>query len=133
MLCTSLYSSALHRPIPVNFKPLPPPRKGVEQILQVGSWKTSRRGISVVTRAAPTATSYIFAFVFPLSLLAITIFTSVRIADKLDQKFLEELAVNEAILEAEENDDEVSISSGEEPTPVRTRNRPKREVEPSST
>lgn len=92
MLCNSLSPSSLHCLIPVTCKPpLPPPRIGVERILQVGSGKTTRRGISVVTRAAPTATTYIFAFVFPLSLLAITIFTSVRIADKLDQKFLEEV------------------------------------------
>lgn len=44
-----------------------------------------------------------------------------------------QLAVNQAILEAEENDDEVPISSEKEPAPGRTRNRPKREVEPSST
>ncbi|PIN11074.1 hypothetical protein CDL12_16326, partial [Handroanthus impetiginosus] len=97
--------------------------------------ETSRRVISVVTRAGPSTTSYIFAFVFPLSLLAVTIFTSVRIADKLDEKFFEELAVNEAILEAEGNDDEdddgeVPIPPEKEPTPIRSRNRPKREVEP---
>ncbi|KAI3448821.1 hypothetical protein Pfo_005486 [Paulownia fortunei] len=136
MLCNSLSSSTLPRLIPTTHKPPPPPPvngRTVERILQVGRRKTSRRGISVATRAGPSSTSYIFAFVFPLSLLAITIFTSVRIADKLDEKFLEELAVNEAILEAEENDDEVSISSKKEPTlPIRSRNRPKREVEPSS-
>ncbi|KAK6121569.1 hypothetical protein DH2020_044689 [Rehmannia glutinosa] len=134
MVCNSLSSSTLPRLIPITHKP-PPAANGrtVEPILQLRQRKTSRRGISVVTRAGPSSTSYIFAFVFPLSLLAVTILTSIRIADKLDQKFLEELAINEAILEAEENvDDEVSISSEKEPTPIRSRNRPKREVEPSS-
>ncbi|XP_059649167.1 uncharacterized protein LOC132295101 isoform X2 [Cornus florida] len=49
-----------------------------------------RRHLSLVTRAGPTTSNYIFAFVLPLSLLAITIFTSIRIADRLDKKFLEE-------------------------------------------
>ncbi|KAG8363668.1 hypothetical protein BUALT_Bualt19G0046400 [Buddleja alternifolia] len=129
MVCNLLSSSSstLPRLIPTTYKPPPPPLP--PRILQVGRRK---RGISLVTRAGPSASSYIFAFVLPLSLLAVTIFTSVRIADKLEQKFLEELAVNQAILEAEENDEEVSIPSVKEPAPTRTRNRPKREVEPSS-
>lgn len=46
----------------------------------------------MVTRAGGISSgSYIFALVFPLSLLAITIFTSARVADNLDQKFLEEV------------------------------------------
>ncbi|PIN02534.1 hypothetical protein CDL12_24953 [Handroanthus impetiginosus] len=139
MVCTSLSSSPLTRLIPATHKPPQPPPAAnggtVERILQVGRRETSRRVISVVTRAGPSTTSYIFAFVFPLSLLAVTIFTSVRIADKLDEKFFEELAVNEAILEAEGNDDEdddgeVPIPPEKEPTPIRSRNRPKREVEP---
>ncbi|XP_047976587.1 uncharacterized protein LOC125218851 [Salvia hispanica] len=90
----------------------------------------------VLTRAGPSTTSYIFAFVFPLSLLAVTAITSIRIADKLDQKFLEELAVNQAILEAEdgeEKEDDVHVSSEEEEVkPVRRRNRPTRQIEQSS-
>lgn len=81
-----------------------------------------------MTRAGPSSTSYIFAFVFPLSLLAITIFTSIRIADKLDKKFYEEMAINEAIREDEEEDSNSGISVKEEPALPRTRNRPKREV-----
>lgn len=53
--------------------------------------KTRGRGLTVVTRAGPGTSSYIFAFVLPLSLLAITVFTSIRIADKLDEDFLEEV------------------------------------------
>ncbi|XP_042051926.1 uncharacterized protein LOC121797235 [Salvia splendens] len=90
----------------------------------------------VLTRAGPSTTSYIFAFVFPLSLLAGTAITSIRIADKLDQKFLEELAINQAILEAEdgeEKEDDVHVSSEEEEVkPVRRRNRPTRQIEQSS-
>ncbi|XP_059311681.1 uncharacterized protein LOC132063238 [Lycium ferocissimum] len=92
------------------------------------------RGLSVVTRAGGgiSSSSYIFALVFPLSLLAITIFTSARIADTLDQKFLEEVAVNETIREGEEDDGSAVTPLEEKPATPRTRNRPKREVEPSS-
>ncbi|KAL0377196.1 UNVERIFIED_CONTAM: hypothetical protein Scaly_0837200 [Sesamum calycinum] len=133
MGCSSLYSSTLSRLIPTAYKP-PAQRnsRNVERILQVGRRKTSRRGVSVVTRSGPSSTSYIFAFVFPLSLLAITIFTSIRIADKLDDKFLEELAINQAILETEEKDEVEDPVPQKEATPVRSRNRPKRQVESSS-
>ncbi|CAA3022400.1 HIGH CHLOROPHYLL FLUORESCENCE 153 [Olea europaea subsp. europaea] len=93
---------------------------------------SSRRRISVVPRAGPSTSSYIFAFVLPISLLAVTVVTSMRIVDKLDQKFLEEVAINQAILEAKEDEDEVNIPLENEPAAPRTRNRPKREVEPSS-
>ncbi|PSS19128.1 V-set and immunoglobulin domain-containing protein [Actinidia chinensis var. chinensis] len=90
------------------------------------------RGSSVVTRAGPGTNTYIFAFVLPLSLLAITVFTSIRIADKLDREFLEEIAVNQAIMEAEEEDGDAGMSFEEKPSLPRTRNRPKREAETSS-
>ncbi|KAA8537297.1 hypothetical protein F0562_027016 [Nyssa sinensis] len=80
------------------------------------------RVLSVVTRAGPSSSSYIYAFVFPLSLLAVTIFTSIRIADRLDKKFLEELAINQAILEEDEEEGDVNISLEEEPALRRTRN-----------
>lgn len=51
----------------------------------------SRRGSWVVTRAVPGPNTYIFAFVFPLSLLVATIFTTLRISDKLDEDFLQEV------------------------------------------
>lgn len=61
------------------------------RILQLKK-KSRGLGLSVVTRAGGASSgSYIFALVFPLSLLAITIFTSARIADNLDQKFIEEV------------------------------------------
>lgn len=51
----------------------------------------SRRRASVVTGAVPGPNTYIFAFVFPLSLLVATIFTTMRISDKLDEDFLQEV------------------------------------------
>lgn len=84
-----------------------------------------------MTRAGPNTSSYLFAFAVPFSLLAVTIFTSIKIADKLDRDFLEEVAINQAIREAEEESDDVEISVEEivqEPVLPRTRNRPKREA-----
>ncbi|XP_039038985.1 uncharacterized protein LOC120176672 [Hibiscus syriacus] len=93
-------------------------------------WK--RRGLQVVTRAGANANSYALAAVLPLSLLAVTIFTSIKIADKLDKDFLEDLAVNQAVREAEEDDegdDAISLDEiVQEPVFPRNRNRPKREV-----
>ncbi|KZV54456.1 hypothetical protein F511_09771 [Dorcoceras hygrometricum] len=176
----SLSFSTLLRLIPAgNYKPavmLLPPPTGVAPTrtnLHVGLRKTSKRGVSVVTRAGGiSSSSYIFAFVLPLSLLAITIFSSIKISDKLDEKFFEErgssimsdrgytwntlnggdfspvevkdmnffnffcsiiqLAVNEALLEADEDkfeNENGTASADKEPAPIRTRNRPKREVE----
>ncbi|XP_022743761.1 uncharacterized protein LOC111294603 [Durio zibethinus] len=95
-----------------------------------------KRGMAVVTRVGANTSSYVFAVVFPLSLLAVTIFTSIKIADKLDRDFLEFLTINQAIREAEEegegDGDDVDVISLEEivqePVLPRTRNRPKREV-----
>ncbi|XWS65761.1 hypothetical protein CRYUN_Cryun05aG0141200 [Craigia yunnanensis] len=91
------------------------------------------RGLAVVTRAGANTSSYVFAVVFPLSLLAVTILTSIKIADKLDKDFLEDLTINQAVreAEAEDGDDNDVISLEEivlEPALPRTRNRPKREV-----
>ncbi|XAR63502.1 hypothetical protein NMG60_11023457 [Bertholletia excelsa] len=97
---------------------------------------TNGRGSSVVTRAGPSTSTYVFAFVLPLSLLAITVFTSLRIADKLDKDFLEELAINQAIMEADQQDADADADNNtsieEKPAPRRIRNRPKREAETSS-
>lgn len=125
IICNSPLSTFRRNPIttrPQCFIQTPPLRVS-------GDWyQRRRRGSAVVTRAGPSSTSYIFAFVFPLSLLAITIFTSIRIADKLDKKFYEEMAINEAIREDEEEDSDSGISVKGEPALPRTRNRPKREV-----
>ncbi|EEF49618.1 conserved hypothetical protein [Ricinus communis] len=53
----------------------------------------TRRGSALIPRAGPSTSSYVFAFVFPLSLLIGTIITSIRIADKLDRDYLEEVRV----------------------------------------
>ncbi|OVA19898.1 hypothetical protein BVC80_235g8 [Macleaya cordata] len=88
-----------------------------------------KRGLAVVTRAAPTTTNLIFAFVFPLSLILVTVFTSIRIADKLDQDYLEELAINQAIMEGKDENEDSPTSIEEKPAELpRTRNRPKREA-----
>ncbi|XWS74729.1 hypothetical protein CRYUN_Cryun01aG0022700 [Craigia yunnanensis] len=88
------------------------------------------RGLAVVTRAGANTSSYVFAMVLPLSLLAVTIFTSIKIADKLDKDFLEDLTINQAIREADEEDDDAIPLEEivQEPVLPRTRNRPKREV-----
>lgn len=54
--------------------------------------ETRPRGLTVVTRAGPSTSSYIFAFLLPFSLVLITVFTSIRVADKLDEDFLEEVS-----------------------------------------
>ncbi|GKV06268.1 hypothetical protein SLEP1_g18167 [Rubroshorea leprosula] len=107
-------------------------------------FRRKTRGETVVTSAGPSTSSYVFAFALPLSLLAATIFTAIRVADKLESDYLEELAINQAIEEAQEEDDDDeredddnSLEEEEEkpepepePEPAlpRTRNRPKREA-----
>ncbi|KAK8508249.1 hypothetical protein V6N12_019428 [Hibiscus sabdariffa] len=98
-----------------------------------GLTNRKRRGLEVVTRAGANASSYVLAAVLPFSLLAITIFTSIKVADNLDKDFLEDVAVNQAVREAEEDgegDDAISLDEiVQEPVLPRTRNRPKREVD----
>ncbi|KAK2636949.1 hypothetical protein Ddye_031741 [Dipteronia dyeriana] len=100
------------------------------------------RGLTtgVVTRAGPTTSNYVFAFVLPLSLLAITIFASIKVADKLDDEFLEELILQEAMKEGDEEEEEEDDDDDEDDVETyleekaqelsipRTRNRPKREA-----
>ncbi|KAH9622934.1 hypothetical protein KSS87_013863 [Heliosperma pusillum] len=92
------------------------------------SRRTRGFGSSIVTRAGPTTNQFIFAFVFPLSLLAITVFTAFQVGNRLDQKFLEELAINEAMREEEEEFTGVVTPKKEEPALPPSRNRPRREV-----
>lgn len=49
------------------------------------------RECSVVTRAGPSTSSYLLAFAIPATLIAATVFTSIKIADKLDEDFLEDV------------------------------------------
>lgn len=100
----------------------------------------SSRGLNlkVVTRAGASSSSYVFALVLPLSLLALTVFASLKLDDKLERQYLEELVINEAMNEQEEqydedddddDDDQVLLEEKLlEPALPRTRNRPKREV-----
>lgn len=78
----------LHSSAPSQISPFLPSY----QQQQLGGSCRRSRGSLVVTRGGPPGTStYIFAFVFPLSLLAVTIFTAIRISDKLDKDFYEEV------------------------------------------
>ncbi|XP_042424928.1 uncharacterized protein LOC122012450 [Zingiber officinale] len=96
------------------------------------------RGRRLMVRAGPPSTnSLILAFLLPLSLLVGTIFAAARIADRLDEKFLDELAMNEAILEemdeddVDEDEDDRGVLVEEEDGVAaipKTRNRPKRVV-----
>ncbi|KAI4382970.1 hypothetical protein MLD38_008858 [Melastoma candidum] len=85
------------------------------------------RNARLVAGAGPTAANYVFAFVFPLSLLVVTTVVSVRIGNKLDQKYLEELMINQAIEEADLDEDPENLTE-ETPVAERSRNRPKRRV-----
>ncbi|CAH8387486.1 unnamed protein product [Eruca vesicaria subsp. sativa] len=92
------------------------------------------RDCSVVTRAGPSTSSYLLAFAIPATLIAATVFTSIKIVDKLDDDFLEDIAMNQAIKAAEEGggengEGEISLDDLiKEPVLQRTRKRPKREV-----
>ncbi|XP_010438022.1 PREDICTED: uncharacterized protein LOC104721683 [Camelina sativa] len=90
------------------------------------------RDCSVVTRAGPSTSSYLLAFAIPATLIAATVFTSIKIADKLDEDFLEDIALNQAIKAAENGENgerDMSLDDViQEPVLQRTRNRPKREV-----
>ncbi|PIA57295.1 hypothetical protein AQUCO_00600198v1 [Aquilegia coerulea] len=97
-----------------------------------------KRRLEVVTRAGLSSTNLIFAFVMPITLVLVTIFTSIKIADKLDEDFMEELAKNEAIMQegVDEGtstlaDDKSAVPTWaqEKPAVPRIRNRPKREAE----
>ncbi|XP_050231793.1 uncharacterized protein LOC126680673 [Mercurialis annua] len=135
-MATFLILNSLSPALPIHttayaratFKPL-----HVQTIRFAGDGKP-RRSLSVITRAAPSTTTYVVAFLIPLSMLIGTIITSLRISDKLDRDYLEELAINQAIRDAdEEGDDDDGISLEDEVNQralqgTKTRNRPKREA-----
>ncbi|KAG0452336.1 hypothetical protein HPP92_025000 [Vanilla planifolia] len=124
----------------------------VLRVVEIERWSRphpGRRGCPIVHAGGgvPSTSSLILAFFLPLSLLIGTILVSIRIADNLDEKFLEELAMNQAM--AEENEEEgeevewpdvFEAMDGEEyeeaiqpveeeagAAPLRARNRPKRD------
>lgn len=57
---------------------------------------SSSRGLNlkVVTRAGASSSSYVFAFVLPLSLLALTVFASLKLDDQLERQYLEEVGIS---------------------------------------
>ncbi|KGN51096.1 uncharacterized protein LOC101209610 [Cucumis sativus] len=124
------------RPFPFSTLPLAPPRPFFRPsifsppVRFFANPSPSRTLRVVTTRAGASTSSYIFAFSIPLSLILITVLTALKIGDNLDKKFLEELALNQAIMEEDEDyEDGSEISFEEKPTVPRTRNRPKREAE----
>lgn len=50
--------------------------------------------LKVVTRAGASTSSYVLAFVLPLSLLAITVFASLKLDDTLERQYLEEVGIS---------------------------------------
>ncbi|PQP97009.1 uncharacterized protein Pyn_16329 [Prunus yedoensis var. nudiflora] len=125
LLVSNTASLTLSPPAPSSRALLNPPHVPKSPATRFSGRKA--RGLTVVTCAGPTTNQYVFAFVMPLSLIAVTVFTSMRIADKLDEDFLEEIAINQAIRETDE-DDVVDMSIEEKSALPRTRNRPIREV-----
>ncbi|KAL6288648.1 hypothetical protein ACE6H2_006158 [Prunus campanulata] len=93
LLISNTASLTLSPPAPSSRALLNPPHVPISPATQFSSRQA--RGLTVVTRAGPTTNQYVFAFVLPLSLIAVTVFTSMRIADKLDEDFLEEESENE--------------------------------------
>jgi len=67
---------------------------------QFTSLRTRRGELAVAKASPPNSTSLILAFVLPFSLLAGTIFTSAHVADRLDEKLLEDVMqiITQAIL-----------------------------------
>lgn len=57
---------------------------------------SSSRGLNlkVVTRAGASSSSYVFAFVLPLSLLALTVFASLKLDDELERQYLEAVCIS---------------------------------------
>ncbi|KAJ6812309.1 uncharacterized protein M6B38_149445 [Iris pallida] len=96
---SSLAPSILTSPLPPP--PPPPPLPHGIQLQPLGRFpslgplrwrRRRRRGEAVVTNAGPpSSTSLLIAFVLPLSLIAGTVFASIRVADALDEKYLEEV------------------------------------------
>lgn len=66
-----------------------PPSRNSSPLLLTGCRRP--RPATVVTRAGASTSSYAFAIALPLSLLGITVFTALRIGQKLDQDFYEEV------------------------------------------
>ncbi|KAK7325357.1 hypothetical protein VNO77_29519 [Canavalia gladiata] len=105
--------------------------------LRFTAGRQKARDSAVAVRAGPSTSSIAFSIALPLSLLAVTVIASVRMADKLDQQWLEEMANNEALMEDDEEDDytdddnekdDLETYVQEEPALPSARHRPKREA-----
>ncbi|TKY49647.1 hypothetical protein E2542_SST27086 [Spatholobus suberectus] len=110
--------------------------------LRVPAGGRKRRGSAVAARAGPSLNSVLFAIALPSSLLAVTVLAALRMGDKLDREWLEEVARNEASMELDEYDDDDDHNNDdgsgeedsmetfvqEEPALSHARNRPKREA-----
>ena len=59
--------------------------------LRIHAGGRERRGSAVATRAGPSTSSILFAIALPSFLLRITILAALRMGDKLDQDWLEEV------------------------------------------
>lgn len=75
----------------------PPPAKNLVSRGGVGGAgrlciNRRNRECSYVARAGPSTSSYLLAFAIPATLIAATVFTSAKIADKLDDDFLEDVS-----------------------------------------
>lgn len=65
-------------------------------------------------------------------MLTFTIIASIRVADKLDQQFFEELMIEQSMLESEEDITDAGTSPNEGAESPPRRNRPKRQAETPS-
>ncbi|KAL5762604.1 hypothetical protein ACOSP7_018868 [Xanthoceras sorbifolium] len=106
------------------------------------------RGLTtgVVTRAGPSIGTYLYALSLPVGLIVLTALAALKVAEQQDQAYFEELIIEEAMKEGDEDkdgdeDEDVEEDGGNEydsETPLeekiqelavpRTRNRPKREA-----
>lgn len=95
-------TSELHLMAAISFTNLtpfirtsPPPHLHLQPKItpmSIQMMRRRKRGELLVTNAGPpSSTSLILAFILPLSLLAGTVFASIRIADDLDDKFLQDV------------------------------------------
>ncbi|KAL2926217.1 Histone H2A.1 [Bienertia sinuspersici] len=83
------------------------------------------RGLSVVTGAGPSNSQLIFAFAFPITLLALL---SLLLSESVIDLTRNSLRSNKRSRKESDDATQVAISRKEEPALSRARNRPKREV-----
>uniref|UniRef100_A0A0A8YX31 Uncharacterized protein n=1 Tax=Arundo donax TaxID=35708 RepID=A0A0A8YX31_ARUDO len=102
----------------LSFAPLlgaraaPSPGRPIRVTARPVGGRGRRRGLIMVVRAGgpPSTNALILAFVLPLSLFVGTLITAARVADDLDERFLREMEINQAIMEENEASDEEDSS-----------------------